>query len=35
VSLRSLFGPGINGRASESRDLSYGVASAASGLREV
>jgi hypothetical protein len=35
VSLRSFFGAGINGRASESRDLSYGVASGASGLREV
>jgi Transglutaminase-like superfamily/TgpA N-terminal domain len=35
VSLRSLFGPGINGRASESGDLSYGVAGNASALREV
>ena len=35
VSLRSLFGPGIDGRASETRDRSYGVASDASGLREV
>jgi len=35
VSLRSFFGPGVNGRASKSRDLSYGVASDASGLRGV
>src|SRR5262249_28310112 len=35
VSLRSFFGPGVNGRASKSRDLSHGVASDASGLRGV
>ena len=32
VSLRSLFGPGTNGRASESRDLSSGIASDAAGV---